>query len=141
MWKDSTELGVGMARNRNGEVYVVCNYNPAGNFLGSFTENVLPLGVKPLKKTLIEALPYYTLDEQAWQQDALMVHNEYRRKHRVSDLRLSVELTSAAKVYFPYNNYNDHLFLFQKKKNLFHFLNIFTHLYQRISSSINYNLS
>lgn len=132
MWKDSTELGVGMARNRNGEVYVVCNYNPAGNFLGSFTENVLPLGVKPLKKALIEALPYYTLDEQAWQQDALMVHNEYRRKHRVSDLRLSVELTSAAKVYFPYNNYNNHLFLFQKKKNLFHFLNIFTNLYQRI---------
>ncbi|XP_012340177.1 uncharacterized protein LOC100872406 isoform X5 [Apis florea] len=99
VWKDSTELGVGMARNRNGEVYVVCNYNPAGNFLGSFTENVLPLGVKPLKKTLIEALPYYTLDEQAWQQDALMVHNEYRRKHRVSDLRLSVELTSAAKAW------------------------------------------
>ncbi|XP_006617222.2 uncharacterized protein LOC102671417 isoform X2 [Apis dorsata] len=99
VWKDSTELGVGMARNRNGEVYVVCNYNPAGNFLGSFTENVLPLGVKPIKKTLLEALPYYTLDEQAWQQEALIVHNEYRRKHRVSDLRLSIELTSAAKAW------------------------------------------
>lgn len=97
VWKDSTELGVGMARNRNGEVYVVCNYNPAGNFLGSFTENVLPPGgSSPSKK--ISFLPRYTMDDQAWQQEALLVHNEYRRRHRVPDLRLNAELTAAAKV-------------------------------------------
>lgn len=100
VWKDSTELGVGMARNRNGEVYVVCNYNPAGNFLGSFTENVLPPGSpSPTKKiTFLDPKSHYTLDEQAWQQEALVVHNEYRRRHRVPDMRLSVELIAAAKV-------------------------------------------
>ncbi|XP_031838791.1 uncharacterized protein LOC116429696 isoform X4 [Nomia melanderi] len=98
VWKDSTELGVGMARNRNGEVYVVCNYNPAGNFLGSFTENVLPPGgSSPSKK--ISFLPRYTMDDQAWQQEALLVHNEYRRRHRVPDLRLNAELTAAAKAW------------------------------------------
>ncbi|KAK1128273.1 hypothetical protein K0M31_002743 [Melipona bicolor] len=101
VWKDSTELGVGMARNRNGEVYVVCNYNPAGNFLGSFTENVLPPGgSSPTKKiTFLDSKAHYPLDEQSWQQEALLVHNEYRRRHRVPDLRLSVELTSAAKAW------------------------------------------
>lgn len=97
-----------MARNRNGEVYVVCNYNPAGNYLGSFTQNVLPLGgSSPSKKiSFLDSKPHYTLDEQSWQQEALLVHNEYRRRHRVPDLRLSTELTSAAKVhlYFSCNS-------------------------------------
>ena len=90
-----------MARNRNGEVYVVCNYNPAGNFLGSFTDNVLPPGgCSPSKRTSLSAnrQTQSAAEEIAWQQEALLVHNEYRRRHRVSDLRLSPELTSAAKV-------------------------------------------
>ncbi|KAF7990229.1 hypothetical protein HCN44_000034 [Aphidius gifuensis] len=45
VWKDSTELGVGFSRNSKGEIYVVCNYNPPGNFIGSFGNNVL----KPCK--------------------------------------------------------------------------------------------
>lgn len=102
IWRDSTELGVGMARNRNGEVYVVCNYNPAGNFLGSFTENVLPfMDASPSKRTFIDLKQHY-IDEQAWQQEALLVHNEYRRKHNVSDLRLNSALTAAAKVISKY---------------------------------------
>lgn len=104
IWRDSTELGVGMARNRNGEVYVVCNYNPAGNFLGSFTENVLPpVDAGPTKRIDFTDLKQrYMIDEQMWQQEALLIHNEYRRKHRVPDLRLSPELTAAAKVISEY---------------------------------------
>ncbi|XP_011688652.1 PREDICTED: uncharacterized protein LOC105450498 isoform X2 [Wasmannia auropunctata] len=98
IWRDSTELGVGMARNRNGEVYVVCNYNPAGNFLGSFTENVLP-PVDAAKQTNFTDLKQHYIDEQTWQQEALLVHNEYRRKHRAPDLRLNSELTAAAKAW------------------------------------------
>lgn len=30
IWKESRELGVGMARNRSGEVFVVANYDPPG---------------------------------------------------------------------------------------------------------------
>lgn len=103
IWRDSTELGVGMARNRNGEVYVVCNYNPAGNFLGSFTENVLPpVDAGPGKRINFTDLKQRYIDELTWQQEAILVHNEYRRKHRVPDLRLSPELTAAAKVISEY---------------------------------------
>ncbi|XP_014296097.1 uncharacterized protein LOC103580017 isoform X1 [Microplitis demolitor] len=102
VWRSSTELGVGMARNRNGEVYVVCNYNPAGNFLGSFMENVLPPSERsssPSRLPAILKISSWTLDQSAWQQDALAVHNEYRRRHRSPDLILNDELTAAAKAW------------------------------------------
>ncbi|ALC40150.1 CG16995 [Drosophila busckii] len=41
VWKDSTELGVGLA-TRGNEMYVVCNYNPPGNYANRFAANVLP---------------------------------------------------------------------------------------------------
>lgn len=43
VWEDSTTLGVGMARNKkSGKLYVVCNYEPAGNFVGRFAKKVPP---------------------------------------------------------------------------------------------------
>merc|ERR1712136_538301 len=41
VWKDSTQLGVGLAVS-NGEAYVVARYYPAGNMMGRFDQNVLP---------------------------------------------------------------------------------------------------
>ncbi|XP_017075268.2 LOW QUALITY PROTEIN: Golgi-associated plant pathogenesis-related protein 1 [Drosophila eugracilis] len=41
VWKSSSELGVGFAR-RDNTIYVVCNYNPPGNYINQFRENVLP---------------------------------------------------------------------------------------------------
>ncbi|KAJ8672875.1 hypothetical protein QAD02_004136 [Eretmocerus hayati] len=134
VWRDSSELGVGMARNRNGEVYVVANYNPPGNFLGSFVENVLqPLPPTPstphegstasggaespsslrtcggrspdpttASSSSLSPAPSIAskvLDEREWQMEALRVHNEYRRRHKVPELRLSGELCSAAKAW------------------------------------------
>lgn len=92
-----------MARNRNGEVYVVCNYNPAGNFLGSFMENVLPpveSTSSPSRFTARLKISSKTLDQHAWQKEALAVHNEYRRRHRSPELILNDELSAAAKVTF-----------------------------------------
>ncbi|XP_034667385.1 Golgi-associated plant pathogenesis-related protein 1 [Drosophila subobscura] len=43
VWKNSTELGVGFAKRGN-VIYVVCNYNPPGNYNNMFRENVLPRG-------------------------------------------------------------------------------------------------
>ena len=40
LWKESKELGVGYAAE-GGHCYVVCNYYPMGNFIGTFAENVL----------------------------------------------------------------------------------------------------
>jgi hypothetical protein len=40
VWKNSTELGIARARDQNGKVIVVANYNPPGNYIGQFTQNV-----------------------------------------------------------------------------------------------------
>lgn len=42
VWKGSTELGVGMAKNSKNQIFVVTNYNPPGNYQGQFGQNVLP---------------------------------------------------------------------------------------------------
>ena len=41
VWKDSKELGCGVAKSRSDGTYVVCNYNPPGNYAGRFPANVL----------------------------------------------------------------------------------------------------
>lgn len=42
VWKGSTEIGCGQARDARGGTYVVCNYNPPGNYSGRFPANVTP---------------------------------------------------------------------------------------------------
>lgn len=42
VWKGSTELGTARARTATGKLLVVANYNPAGNMIGSFAQNVPP---------------------------------------------------------------------------------------------------
>ncbi|XP_053688538.1 Golgi-associated plant pathogenesis-related protein 1-like [Sabethes cyaneus] len=41
VWKGSQQLGVGKARNGN-NIYVVCNYDPPGNYSGQYAGNVSP---------------------------------------------------------------------------------------------------
>ena len=36
VWKDTKEVGVASAISKNGEVYVVARYYPAGNYLGEY---------------------------------------------------------------------------------------------------------
>ena len=40
IWKESKELGMGMARSKNGRTLIVANYHPRGNYIGKFAENV-----------------------------------------------------------------------------------------------------
>lgn len=42
VWKNTVSLGCGKARSTTGKVYVVCNYEPQGNFLNQFQDNVAP---------------------------------------------------------------------------------------------------
>lgn len=60
-------------------------------------ENVFPPLGTPLSKPL-EMKRQLEIDRQSWEQEALQIHNEYRRKHRVPELRLNADLTVAAKV-------------------------------------------
>lgn len=41
VWGASTQLGVGVAMSRTGEVYVVAHYFPSGNIKNAHPENVL----------------------------------------------------------------------------------------------------
>ncbi|XP_071948909.1 Golgi-associated plant pathogenesis-related protein 1-like, partial [Antedon mediterranea] len=43
IWAETKELGVGKAITKSGKVLAVANYRPAGNMIGKFRENVLPL--------------------------------------------------------------------------------------------------
>uniref|UniRef100_A0A182MN72 SCP domain-containing protein n=1 Tax=Anopheles culicifacies TaxID=139723 RepID=A0A182MN72_9DIPT len=54
VWKDSRELGVGLARNRSGQVFVVANYDPPGNYIGSFAKNVPPVGGFEIPKIIVD---------------------------------------------------------------------------------------
>lgn len=42
VWEGSKELGVGVTRTKEGQVYVVAYYSPPGNVMGSFSKNVKP---------------------------------------------------------------------------------------------------
>lgn len=51
VWIDSVEMGVAKASNANGTQFVVARYNPPGNVLGHFPENVQPKGSKMSKRS------------------------------------------------------------------------------------------
>ena len=42
LWKDSTQLGIGVAKSSKNSVYVVGNYHPGGNFNNNELKNVFP---------------------------------------------------------------------------------------------------
>nr|XP_040220219.2 uncharacterized protein LOC120948192 isoform X1 [Anopheles coluzzii]XP_040220220.2 uncharacterized protein LOC120948192 isoform X1 [Anopheles coluzzii]XP_040220221.2 uncharacterized protein LOC120948192 isoform X1 [Anopheles coluzzii]XP_040220222.2 uncharacterized protein LOC120948192 isoform X1 [Anopheles coluzzii]XP_040220223.2 uncharacterized protein LOC120948192 isoform X1 [Anopheles coluzzii]XP_049462659.1 uncharacterized protein LOC120948192 isoform X1 [Anopheles coluzzii]XP_04946266 len=68
VWKDSRELGVGVARNRSGQVFVVANYDPPGNYIGSFAKNVPPVGGFEIPKIIVDkpsALKQTSVDESS----------------------------------------------------------------------------
>ncbi|RWS24276.1 uncharacterized protein B4U80_06696 [Leptotrombidium deliense] len=43
VWKDTREFGIGKAKTREGKLIVVANYRPAGNVVGEYHLNVLPI--------------------------------------------------------------------------------------------------
>lgn len=46
IWKESTEFGIALAKGKtNGKTFVVANYNPKGNYIGKYLNNV----PKPVK--------------------------------------------------------------------------------------------
>uniref|UniRef100_T1JLR7 Cysteine-rich venom protein n=1 Tax=Strigamia maritima TaxID=126957 RepID=T1JLR7_STRMM len=42
VWEKSRELGVGKSKSKSGKIIVVANYDPPGNMMGDFSQNVHP---------------------------------------------------------------------------------------------------
>lgn len=42
VWKNTTEFGIAVGSNSDGEHFIVALYSPRGNYIGDFTANVLP---------------------------------------------------------------------------------------------------
>lgn len=96
VWRESRELGVGMAKNRSGEVFIVANYDPPGNFIGSFEKNVLPTtdsdaakSRNSLEKSAEETeVDQHSSEEyEEFAEKVLRHHNEYRKKHHAPELK------------------------------------------------------
>lgn len=93
VWMESEELGVGMATSKSGQIYVVCNYHPPGNFIGTFAENVPPLGgfAHPPKSLASEVK-----NDDEFQKEMVKLHNEHRSRHGSPALHISQELNDYA---------------------------------------------
>lgn len=93
----------------SGQVFVVANYDPPGNFIGSFSENVAPIGgfveALPVPSVLVDSTDSTQMESlgSAGSADStssnreldldkfvgamLRYHNEYRKKHGAPDLQ------------------------------------------------------
>lgn len=56
VWKETKRMGIGYAKGTN-TVYVVCNYDPAGNLFTAFKDNVLPAITVPALKFKLNKMP------------------------------------------------------------------------------------
>lgn len=104
IWKSSEYLGVAVARSSAGTIYLVANYSPAGNFVGSYVENVPPVkprlsGLAPLKAPSATVKENVKLTQdmiKKFVKEVLAAHNEYRRKHSVPELKLNDDMCKLA---------------------------------------------
>lgn len=51
VWRDSRKLGIAKVENSKGQVFVVANYDPPGNYQGQFEPNVPRVGMAPVAAT------------------------------------------------------------------------------------------
>ncbi|XP_042277182.1 uncharacterized protein glipr2 [Thunnus maccoyii] len=105
VWKESTELGVGLATDGK-KVFVVGQYRPPGNMTmpGYFEKNVLPQGSKTAKGTVSlqtsgkhsAFITTNTMADASFKREFLETHNAYRAKHGAQPLTYNSELNAAA---------------------------------------------
>ncbi|XP_071948293.1 uncharacterized protein [Antedon mediterranea] len=114
VWKNSTQFGIGKAITKDKRVVVVASYEPAGNYIGQFPDNVFnrtdgyvppkPEGVKevkivkPVDDCKMQAKDFKAVpdDLKTFRKDALNSHNAYRSTHKAPALKESSELTKMA---------------------------------------------
>lgn len=115
IWKESTHMGVGAVKGESGTLYVVANYDPPGNYMEAFPQNVNRksamgdttfsknelLTIKKLKKSPIHSLESVksALSERGvtqFQIDCCNAHNDYRCIHGSPPIKLDNEICNFA---------------------------------------------
>ncbi|XP_066911241.1 uncharacterized protein [Clytia hemisphaerica] len=113
VWNGSTELGVGRATASNGMQFVVARYNPPGNILGKFPDNVFSSNGKPPPTTSSnnsnnnrttrnkpeKRQQQPSSDKQTdkdFKNAVLRTHNQLRKHHGSGPLRWNSSLASQA---------------------------------------------
>ena len=108
VWKNSKQVGCGVACGSNDHCYVTCNYYPGGNYLGQFKDNVLPLTTDTTEPTptqtdapsteapitdapvtdapVTDAPAEGDSDLEKFRKAILNKHNNYRQLHQVGNL-------------------------------------------------------
>ncbi|XP_019643203.1 PREDICTED: peptidase inhibitor 16-like [Branchiostoma belcheri] len=118
VWKETEELGVGMAKreNSNGmtKYMMVCNYSPPGNMLGAFrdndkfvyVDNMARFGCSVVLVCVSVMCGILGVDSQQkvteFAKNCLAAHNELRAKHGAPALKLSDKLTEHAQKWAEY---------------------------------------
>ncbi|XP_051892721.1 LOW QUALITY PROTEIN: uncharacterized protein glipr2 [Pristis pectinata] len=114
VWRDSKEMGVGLASDGKGLTVVVAQFNPAGNITnpGYFAKNVLPTGSKvqedeggsahreKVKTSDVpetrKAAPVSGNEKNAFIAELLKEHNSLRARHQSPPLQVNSELSVQA---------------------------------------------
>lgn len=132
VWKNSKQLGCGVACDTKNYCYVTCDYFPAGNYYGQFKDNVLPKvgGSEDTQDTTTTEVKPVEEDDtpdsskatdaklEKFRSEALVRHNFYRAQHNAGDLVRSAKLEKIAQdaaeymvkinnFHFPEDKYND----------------------------------
>ncbi|XP_072570790.1 uncharacterized protein [Paramormyrops kingsleyae] len=107
VWKDSQEMGIGMATDGKGKVFVVAQYRPAGNITnaGYYERNVLPPQRGKVSESDRKPPTFTTKDTTSqirtaglsantsnFQKEALEAHNARRQQHGAPPLSLDLDL-------------------------------------------------
>lgn len=124
IWRESRKFGIAKARNAKGQVFVVANYDPPGNVMGQFPENVPTVGASgvihnsgasgvslaleeapveevdfpdmPIPEDLQDDTEEDSLSYSRFELDCLHAHNEYRSRHGSPPMRLNRQLCNFA---------------------------------------------
>lgn len=110
VWRKTRRLGVGVARSdcgsngSGGQYYVVANYDPPGNVVGEYRENVRPR----VRNKQPRELHTFSWSEfwarlvhpfSRFQQQCVAEHNRLRRLHGAQPLRLQRRMCDEAQIW------------------------------------------
>nr|XP_017022116.1 protein PRY1 isoform X2 [Drosophila kikkawai] len=91
IWKASKEMGAGVARKAD-KTWVVCNYNPAGNIVGNFKDNV----PRKIEQAAGPRGADTNANNEVFLKDVLNTTNKLRAMHGCPALTVNAELNKLA---------------------------------------------